>query len=57
MLFVPLLQPPPGSRRADSRDRPGSVRSSHAGQNKGGKSAKNKKVRRHASLTLKNVLF
>ena len=38
------FQAPPGSRRADSRDRPNSVRSSHAGQSKGGKSAKNKKV-------------
>ncbi len=37
------VSPPPGGKRSDSRDRPGSVRSSHAMASTKGKSAKNKK--------------
>ena len=37
-------QPTPGSKRSDSRDRPGSVRSTHGTGGKKGKSANTKKV-------------
>ena len=39
-----FFQPTPGGKRADSRDRPGSVRSYHGAGGAKGKSAKTKKV-------------